>query len=155
MPHYDYRCEDCKRRSAIYSARFLSAEEMAAKCPHCGSERMRRLIGRIGLLRSEESRLDDLSDASGFGDLDENDPQALGRFMRKMSAEAGEELGPEFDEVVGRLESGEHPEEIERSMPELAGGGEGGEGGEGDLGGDDLGGDDLGGGDLGGGGDDF
>jgi hypothetical protein len=34
----------------------------------------------------------------------------------------GEEVPPEFDEVVGRLESGESPEEIEESMPDLGGG---------------------------------
>jgi hypothetical protein len=91
------------------------------------------------MIRSEESRLDDLADPSGFPDLDENDPKSLGRWMRKMRAEigdeVGEDLGPEFDEVVGRLESGEDPESIEKSMPELMG-----EGGGSDFGGglDDL-----------------
>ena len=42
-----------------------------------------------------------------------------------MSAETGEDMGPEFEEVVGRLEAGESPEEIEKSMPEVMG--EGGE----------------------------
>jgi hypothetical protein len=45
--------------------------------------------------------------------------------MRKMSDEVGEDLGPEFDEVVGRLEAGESPEDIEKSMPELTGEGDG------------------------------
>jgi Flp pilus assembly protein TadB len=58
-------------------------------------------------------------------DFDENDPKSLGRWMRKMSSEVGEDLGPEFDEVVGRLESGEDPEEIEKSMPDLMGEGGG------------------------------
>jgi hypothetical protein len=53
----------------------------------------------------------------------------MGRFMRKMAEESGEELPPEFNEVVGRLEKGESPEDIEKSMPELA-----------DMGGDDSGG---------------
>ena len=35
--------------------------------------------------------------------LDEEDPRSLGRFMRKMGSEMGEDLGDEFDEVVGRL----------------------------------------------------
>jgi hypothetical protein len=47
-----------------------------------------------------------------------------------MSQEMGEDMGDEFNEVVGRLESGESPETIEESMPELAAGG-----------GDDFGGD--------------
>jgi hypothetical protein len=28
-------------------------------------------------------------------------------------------MGPEFDEVVSRLESGQDPEEIERDLPDL------------------------------------
>ena len=39
--------------------------------------------------------------------------------MRKMSNEMGEDLGPEFEEVVDRLEAGQSPEEIEKSLPEL------------------------------------
>jgi len=82
------------------------------------------------MVRSEEGRLEDLADPSGFPDLDENDPKSLGRWMRKMSAETGEDLGPEFNEVVGRLEAGEDPESIEKSMPDLMG-----EGGGSDFGG--------------------
>jgi len=79
------------------------------------------MASRVRLVRSEESRLDDLSDPSQFGDLDENDPRSLGRWMRRMSQEVGEDLGPEFDEVVDRLEAGQSPEEIEKALPELAG----------------------------------
>jgi hypothetical protein len=43
--------------------------------------------------------------------------------MRKMSNEMGEEVGPEFDEVVDRLESGQSPEDIEKAIPDLEGGG--------------------------------
>jgi hypothetical protein len=43
-------------------------------------------------------------------------------------------MPPEFDEVIDRLESGQSPEEIEESMPELAEGldGPGGLGGPSD-----------------------
>jgi hypothetical protein len=47
--------------------------------------------------------------------------------MRKMGSELGEETPPEFDEVVGRLESGESPDEIEESMPDLGAGFPGGD----------------------------
>ena len=50
----------------------------------------------------------------------EDDPVALGRMMRRMSGEMGEEMPPEFGEVVDRLESGQSPDEIERDLPELA-----------------------------------
>jgi Flp pilus assembly protein TadB len=49
----------------------------------------------------------------------ENDPQTLGKMIRSMSKETGEDLGPEFNEVVDRLESGQSPGEIENSLPDL------------------------------------
>jgi hypothetical protein len=49
----------------------------------------------------------------------EDDPRAMGRFMREMTREMGEDLGAEYEEVVERLEKGESPESIEKSMPDL------------------------------------
>jgi hypothetical protein len=79
-----------------------------------------RVISRVSVVRSEDSRLDDLADPSMLDGLDEDDPKSMARWMRKMSAEAGEDMPPEFDEVIDRLESGQSPEEIEESMPDLA-----------------------------------
>lgn len=62
-----------------------------------------------------ESMADDFS---GFEGLEE-DPQAMGRMMRKMGTEMGEDLPPEFDEVVDRLEKGQRPEDIEKAIPDL------------------------------------
>jgi len=121
MPIYEYRCHQCRRRVSIWWRTFSEAEQGTARCPRCGSENLSRIVSRVRLVRSEESRLDDLSDPSQFGDLDENDPRSLGRWMRRMSQEVGEDLGPEFDEVVDRLEAGQSPEEIEKALPDLAG----------------------------------
>jgi len=128
VPIYEYRCYDCKRRVSIFWRNFSEAEEgkqAPAACPRCDGSNLTRLMSRVRVIRSEESRMDDMGDLSGLPDLDENDPKSMGRWMRKMSAEAGEDLGPEFDEVVGRLESGESPEAIEKSMPDMMGEGGG------------------------------
>jgi putative FmdB family regulatory protein len=119
MPIYEYVCSDCGRRVSLLWRSFADAESRQAVCPRCGGTRLTRLISRVAVLRSEDSRLDDLGDAGDMAGLDENDPKSLARFMRKMADETGEELGPEFDEVVGRLEAGEDPESIEESMPDL------------------------------------
>ncbi len=71
--------------------------------------------------RSEDSRMDALADPANFGDVDENDPRSIGKFMRRMGNEMGEDMGPEFDEMVGRLEGGEDPESIEADMNDLGG----------------------------------
>jgi len=57
----------------------------------------------------------------------ENDPKALGQMMRKMSNEMGEDVPPEFDDVVDRLEAGQSPEEIESAHPDLGAGMGGGD----------------------------
>lgn len=129
MPIYEYFCRDCQRRVSLLWRSFADAESRAPICPRCGGQHLTRLISRVAVLRSEESRLEDLADPSALDGLDENDPKSLARFMRKMADETGEDLGPEFEEVIGRLEAGEDPESIEKAMPELGG----------DLGGDDFG----------------
>ncbi len=127
MPIYQYVCLNCRKRFET----FIPYNEYGARavhCPHCASPQVRRRIGRVRVARSEESRLEDLADPSNLEGL-EDDPKALGRMMRKMSHELGEDLGPEFDEVIDRLEAGQSPEEIEKAIPEL-GEGSGEDGGE-------------------------
>jgi putative FmdB family regulatory protein len=118
MPIYEYRCHDCRRRVSIFYRSF-DAIEKEPTCPRCGGTKLSRLISRVSVVRSEESHLDDLADPSMLGDLDENDPKSLARWMRKMGSEIGEEMPQEFDEVIDRLESGQSPEEIEQALPDL------------------------------------
>jgi putative FmdB family regulatory protein len=118
MPIYEYRCQQCKRRVSIWWRTFSAAEAGSARCPRCGGASLTRLASKVRMVRSEDSRMDEL-DPTSLGDLDENDPRSVGRWMRKMSHEMGEDLGPELDEVVDRLEAGQSPEDIEQALPEL------------------------------------
>ena len=120
MPTYEYICLDCKKRFDL----FMSYSEYGTKpaaCTHCGSENTHRRVGRVRVKKSMESRLEgigDFDDPSALEGL-EDDPRALGKMMRKMGSELGEEMPPEFDEVVDRLEKGQSPEEIESALPDL------------------------------------
>jgi putative FmdB family regulatory protein len=125
MPTYQFVCQDCKKRFEL----FMTYSEYGTRpvaCPRCASQNVQRRIGRIRVARSEESRMESMADPSALAGL-EDDPRALGRMMRDMSREMGEDMGPEFDEVIGRLEAGQSPEEIEKEVPDL--GGEGAPGG--------------------------
>ena len=135
MPIYEYYCYDCRRRVSVFFRTFGAANDAAARCPICAGARLRRLVSRVAVLRSEESRLDDMADESLMSGLESEDPRALANFMRKMSNEMGEPLDDELHEVVNRLEAGESPESIEASLPETAGEtpGMGGMDGLGDL----------------------
>ncbi len=116
MPLYEYRCNACRRRVTLLRS-FSDTSE--PRCPKCDSEELTRLVSRVAVLRSEDSRLESLADPSNLAGLDESDPRSMARWMRKMSQEMGEDMGPEFDEMVDRLEAGESPEDIERSMEGL------------------------------------
>ena len=120
MPTYEYRCQQCRKRNA-YTVRGFNPPE-APTCLHCGSTNQSRIISRVAILKSEEARLDALADPSNFGDVDENDPKSMARLMRKMGGEMGEDLPPEYGEMVDRLEAGESPESIEQSMGDSLGG---------------------------------
>jgi len=121
MPTYDYFCLDCHKRFDL----FMTYSEYGTRpvtCSHCGSKNVRRRLTRVRIAKSEESRLESLEDWADPAALEglEDNPRELGRIMRKMGRELGEDLPPEFDEVVDRLEKGQSPEEIESALPDLA-----------------------------------
>lgn len=66
-------------------------------------------MSRFATVKSEDARLDSLSDPSSFGDLDENDPQSVARMMKRMGDEMGEDLGEDVDAAMDEAmaESGE------------------------------------------------
>lgn len=121
MPIYEYGCYDCHKRVNVFFRSFAEVATKPAACPRCGGTHLKRLISKVAIVRSEESRMESMADPSSLAGLDENDPKSMARWMRKMSSEMGEDLGPEFNEVVDRLEAGEDPEAIEQSMPDLVG----------------------------------
>jgi putative FmdB family regulatory protein len=134
MPRYTFICHNCQKAVQLFIS-YDDYDTAVPQCPLCGSQELQRRIDRVRIAKSEDTRMDSLMDETALAGLDEEDPKAIGRFMRKMSREMGEDLGDEFGEVVDRLESGESPESIEQSMPELA---DSGMGGVGSMGGDDF-----------------
>ena len=120
MPTYTYRCDECHHLFEIFLT-YADYGRKAVSCPQCASENVSRRIEKVRFAKSEDSRIEDLTDPSQLEGI-EDDPKALGRLMRRMGDEMGEDIGPEFDEVVSRLEKGQDPEEISRDMPDLGDG---------------------------------
>lgn len=119
MPIYEFRCLDCRKKSTFLTLSVSAALE--PQCRHCGSPRLQKLVSRVAVIRSEESRMDNLADPSALGGLDENDPQSMARWMKKMGREMGEDAGPEFEREIDQA-----VEEAERG-PAEGGGGDGGD----------------------------
>src|SRR5512143_1547599 len=100
MPIYEYRCADCRKKTTVIT---LSVNEAVDPvCSHCGRRHMTKLVSRVAIRKSEESRLESLADPSTLAGLDENDPQSVARWMKKMGREMGEEAGEDFDAEVDK-----------------------------------------------------
>ena len=88
MPTYDFRCMNCGKRFEVFLS-FTEYEKAEIKCSFCGSAKVQRKIGRIRVARSNDSRADEFSDPSMLENMGQ-DPESMGRMMRKMSSETGE-----------------------------------------------------------------
>jgi putative FmdB family regulatory protein len=102
MPIYEYRCAGCGATTTVLTLRV--SEEVSPTCTRCGGTDLSRLMSRFAMLRSDDDRLDDLTDdATG---LDDDDPRAAARWMRSMGKELGDDAGGDFEEMVDELEQG-------------------------------------------------
>jgi len=149
MPIYEYYCPDNHR---IYSfwAKTLAQGQTVPKCPDNPAFLMRKIVssfavtGRTrktekdgkteegtapaaGADPAEDARMEAAMSAmeGEFSNVDENDPRAMGRMMRRMSELTGEKLDGEMEEVVRKLEEGADPDALEGQMGDAFGEGEG------------------------------
>jgi putative FmdB family regulatory protein len=114
MPIYEYRCRKCGKRFSVLTLRV--SETPAPECTKCGSTAADRLLSRFAMPKSEETRLDSMSDPSNLAGVDENDPKSVARWMRKMGKEMGDDLGGEdFDQMMDEIEAGEDGSDDEPS----------------------------------------
>ena len=115
MPIYEYRCEDCGKISEFLLIK--TDDTFMPQCKRCKSKKMSRVLSKVRVIRSEESRMESLADPSKWGGLDERDPKSMAKWMKKMGKEMGEDMegmDEELDKAVEEemnAESKEEPEE--------------------------------------------
>jgi len=129
MPIYEYRCKKCGK---ISSHLVLNKDAFSSHCKHCGSKSVTKLISRVNVRLSEETRLEKLADPAMMTGLDENDPKSMAKWMKKMGGLAGDDLGEDFDQMVdeameeasteeaagGPEPGGSGPDEFSSSVPD-------------------------------------
>ncbi|HYB41447.1 MAG TPA: zinc ribbon domain-containing protein [Candidatus Methylomirabilis sp.] len=98
MPIYEYECGGC-HRLVSFLVRSVSSHS-TPRCPRCGSDALSRLMSRFATVKSEDARLESLADPSQYGDVDENDPKSVARFMKRMGQEMGEDMGDDLDAAM-------------------------------------------------------
>jgi hypothetical protein len=139
VPIYEYYCPNNNRIYQFF-AKTVAQGKQTPKCPDNPAFRMERVMSSFAITgggkpESEKSTgegetgdggADDADDPrmeSAFEQLeqemegvDENDPKAMGRMMRRMSELTGEKLDGEMEEVVRKLEEGQDPEALEDQL---------------------------------------
>jgi predicted nucleic acid-binding Zn ribbon protein len=136
MPIYEYYCED---NHTIYQffAKTLAQGQTVPRCPANPKFRMRKLLSAFAVTKggkkdesaaaqspagagdpAEDARMEAAMGAmeKEFSSVDENDPRAMARMMRRMSEVTGEKIDGEMEEVVRKLEEGADPESLEEQL---------------------------------------
>jgi hypothetical protein len=156
MPIYEYYCPDNHTIYQFY-AKTLTQGQITPKCPDNPAYRMQKLVSPFAITRggtkeqpsdappgggsdpAEDARMEAAMSAmeGEFANVDENDPRAMARMMRRMSELTGEKIDGEMEEVVRKLEEGADPDSLEEQLGGADTGmddpyGEGGGMGEGD-----------------------
>jgi len=140
VPIYEYYCPDNNR---IYQF-FAKTVEQGARTPKCPDDpafKMERIMSAFAITGGGKTardtggapgdggpggappEADDPKMEAAFDQLeqemsgvDENDPRAMGRMMRRMSELTGEKLDGEMEEVVRKLEEGQDPDRLEEEF---------------------------------------
>ena len=116
MPIYEYYCPNCHGHFQKLVMGFRDPEGLA--CPRCGAAEVNRAISRFATVRSEEARIDALSDSAMFNGLDENDPRSIARWAKKLGSQLGEDAGEDWDQMVDEMMD----DEMEADEGDTAGG---------------------------------
>ncbi|MGH7997128.1 MAG: FmdB family transcriptional regulator [Opitutaceae bacterium] len=140
MPIYEYYCRDNHRIYQFY-AKTLAQSRTIPKCPDNPAYRMEKIVSAFSVSGAErksekaggategaggtgegdpggDARMDTAMAAMEreFSSVDENDPRAMGRMMRRMAELTGEKIDGEMEEVVRKLEEGADPDSLEEEF---------------------------------------
>jgi hypothetical protein len=136
MPIYEYYCPQNHTVYQFY-AKTLAQGKTVPKCPDNPRFKMQKMVSKFVVTSGgrsdeappaaapgggedgpEDARMEAAMGAmeKEFSNVDENDPRAMGRMMRRMAEMTGEKIDGEMEEVVRKLEEGADPESLEEQM---------------------------------------
>lgn len=138
MPIYEFYCPDNHTIYQFY-AKTLAQGQTTPVCPDNPKYRMKKIVSAFAITSggakdesaekapdaaagsgdpAEDARMEAAMSAmeGEFANVDENDPKAMARMMRRMSELTGEKIDGEMEEVVRKLEEGADPESLEEQL---------------------------------------
>ena len=131
MPIYEFLCEHCNTIFNFLSRRINTTK--IPECPKCSRPLKKMMSSFATISRTDEPGDEDLP--PGFDEtkmeralgelaqeaekMNEEDPKAMARLMRKFSEKTGLALNENMEKALSRLEAGEDPDHIEKEMGDV------------------------------------
>jgi putative FmdB family regulatory protein len=110
MPIYEYECKSCGMRFSELVMKV--AAESGVRCKGCGSAQLSRLISRVVVMRTEESRMENIDTGKSHNESYYRDSRNIGLWAKKRARELGADLGPRFEETLDKARSGKILDEL-------------------------------------------
>ena len=111
MPIYEYRCQSCKRKFSMLNRSFSEIKEPL--CAHCGAVGGTRLISQVTVIRDSSDFMGGMPSWDSMSDFNEDDPRSVADMLRRMKDETGEDIGPEGEEMLARMDAGQMMDDME------------------------------------------
>ncbi len=133
MPIYEFYCRDCHTIFSFFARRVDT--ETVPKCPKHAKHKLRRQMSRFAISSGRgdkepsegpEMDFDDekmeaamMQMAGEVENMNEDDPRAMARVMRKLMATTGMRMGEGMEEAMRRMEAGEDPDKVEEDLGDV------------------------------------
>jgi len=97
VPIYEYDCRACGKRFSLLIGMVAQPDEEA--CPHCGSGQISRRVSRFRRLRSEDEKIDEISER--IERMGEPETAGQMRDLVRDLGDAGDDgLGEDLEEML-------------------------------------------------------
>lgn len=110
MPIYEFFCGACRKKVEVFRRSYASTAE--PRCPACGGADLRRLISRFAVHKAA-GEFGSADEESYIDGLENEDPRAMAAWARRMQQDSGADMGPDFEQMMARMEAGELPDDDE------------------------------------------
>ena len=110
MPIYEFRCDDCKRLTSVFT-KSMSAK-VDAECGNCGSKKLSRALSKFAYHQSM-SRVLEQHGAEPASREDYKDPRQIGRWAERKFDEYGMEMPEKAREMIDAARDGQMPPPVD------------------------------------------
>ncbi len=134
MPIYEFYCQNCHTIYSFFARR--ADTQTVPPCPKHAKHKLRRQMSRFAISRGrgdtpeandgmpsdideekmEQAMMQLAGEAEG---MNEDDPIAMARMMRKLMDTTGMRMGEGMEEAIRRMEAGEDPDKVEEEMGDV------------------------------------